>query len=124
MHRVLNADGSRYRDWCVIYNDAWMDPPIDFEEPSEIHPGRMMNYTTRGHERWQYYSGSYFCTKRKILLDVPLDETRIMGQGEDVQWSRLVYKKYGSGVFTMNPYASVKLLKYKPPVPWQGLPCI
>lgn len=123
MHRVLNADGTRYRDWCVIYNDAWMEPPIDDEKP-EFEPGRMMFYGTRGHERWQYYSGSYFCAKRSVLLRVPLDEERVMGQGEDVQWCRLLYKEYGPDVFSMNTFSAVKLLKYKDPVPWQRLPCL
>ena len=124
MHRILNADNSRYRDWCVIYNDAWMNPPIDDQQPPEECPGRMMYYHTRGHERWQYYSGSYFCVKKDILLETPLDEDRVQAEGEDVQWSRLIYDKYGPSVFQMNEMAAAKLLKYKEPVPWQRLACI
>lgn len=125
MHRVLNSDGQRYRDWCVIYNDAWMEPPIDdVPPPTNMGPGRMLDYGSRGHERWQYYSGSYFCTKKSVMLETPLDETRFQGGGEDVQWCRLLYQKYGSDAFTMNTNASVRLLKYKTPVGWQGLPCI
>lgn len=124
MHRIHNANGARYRDWCVIYNDAWMNPPIDNQKAPSDFPGRMMHYETKGHERWQYYSGSYFCAKKEVLLEVPLDETRFIGQGEDVQHSRLLYQRYGSRVFTMNTMAAARLLKFKRPVPWQNLPCI
>lgn len=124
MHKVINADNSRYRDWCVIYNDAWMNPPIDSQVPPSDLPGRMMHYVTRGHERWQYYSGSFFCAKKQVLLEVPLNESRLIGQGEDVEHCRRLYKKYGPEVFQMNTQASVRLLKYKNPVPWQKLPLL
>ena len=122
MTHVHNKNGSRFRDWCVIYNDAWMKPPIDDQEPPKnAPPGLMMDWSTRGHERWQYYSGAYFCAKKKVMEKVPLDETRLWGQGEDVQWSRLVYKEYGSEVFQFNPYSDVKFLKQKDNAPWQRL---
>jgi len=120
---VQNANGSRFRDWCVIYNDAWMKPPIDKEEPPKEHPpGMLMRYGTTGHERWQYYSGAYFCAKKSVMLEIPLDENRVWGQGEDVQWSRLAYAKYGPEVFKMNANSSVKFLKQKDPAPWERLP--
>lgn len=123
MHRVLNNDGARYRDWCVIYNDAYMKERIDNVNfpPGE---GRMLNYSTRGHERWQYYSGTYFCSKREILLNVPLNERLTAGAGEDVEWSREIYRQYGPEVFQINEHASVKLLKKKPHVKWQSEPCL
>ena len=124
MHKVVNHNGGRYRDWCVIYNDAWMDPPIDNATPPECVPGRSLQYSTRGYERWQYYSGSYFCAKKQVMLDTPLDEDRTQGGGEDVQWSRLLYQKYGEQAFTMNTLSSVRLLKQKPLAPWQHLPCL
>ncbi len=121
MHRVLNNDGSRYRDWCVINNDAWMNPPIDDQKPPFAYPGRLLKYHRTEYGRWQYYSGTYFCVKREVMLETPLDEERVQNQGEDVQWSRFLYQKYGDRAFTMNPSAAVRLLKYKPPVPWQHL---
>lgn len=125
MHRIINTDDSRYRDWCVIYNDAWMEPRIDHQlPPNGMGDGRRMHYDTKGHERWQYYSGAYFCVKRDVLLENLFDETRLQAQGEDVQWSRLLYKRYGPEVFNMNVGSSVRLQKYKPMVPWERLPCI
>jgi hypothetical protein len=117
-NRIFNLDGSRFRDWCVIYNDAWMEPPID-DTPPPTGAGRLLYYGTRGYERWQYYSGAYFCTKTQVMLDVPLDENRIWGQGEDVQWCRLLYKKYGAKAFDLNMESKVHLLKQKERAPWE-----
>lgn len=122
MHCVLNADGKRYRDWCMISNDARMEPPIDKQQPPLEFPGRLLDYNNNMWGRWQYLSGTYFCAKRKIMLTVPLDEKRYQNGGEDVQWSRLLYQEYGQKAFIMNPNTQVWLLKLKEPVPWQLLP--
>jgi len=125
MTKVQNLNGRRFRDWCVIYNNSWMEPPIDDEQPPVGHsPGRLLDYTARGHERWQYYSGASFCAKKEVMLAVPLNERRGWGQGEDVEWSRLVYKKYGPEVFQMNLNSTVKFLKQKEHAPWEGLPLL
>lgn len=122
MTPIQNQDGSRFRDWCVIYNDAWMNPPIDDQLPPENPPGRLLDYSvTTGHERWQYFSGAYFCVKRDVMLEVPLDEDRVWGGGEDVQWSRLLYQRYGRGVFSLNQESSVRFLKNKNIAPWETL---
>ena len=124
MTPIINQDGKRFRNWCVIYNDAWMVEPIDSQEPPQEHPGRLLDYATRGHERWQYYSGAYFCTKRWVLRDVPLDESRCWGQGEDVQFSRLLYAQFGQDVFKLNTQSSVRFLKQKDQAPWEKLPLL
>jgi len=121
MHCVLNANYVRYRDWCVISNDAFMDPPIDKQQPPMKFPGRLLDYDNNTWGRWQYLSGTYFCVKRAVILNVPLDEDRYQNDGEDVQWSRLLYQRYGQKVFTMNPHAHVRLLNFKKPVCWQFL---
>lgn len=122
MTPIHNQDGKRFRDWCVIYNDAWMNPPINDEVPPETPPGQLLDYdVSTGHERWQYFSGAYFCVKRDVLLDVPFDEDRVWGQGEDVQWSRLLYQQYGEGVFSLNKHSSVRFLKQKDRAPWEQL---
>lgn len=118
MHRILNTDNTRYRDWCMISNDAEMSPRID-QQPSPQFLGSLLNYNNNTWGRWQYLSGAYFCVKRQTIIDVPFDEKRLQNDGEDVQWSRLLYQRYGQRVFTMNLHAYVKLLKYKPPVSWQ-----
>lgn len=118
MHRILNRDGSRFRDWCAIFNDAWMDPPIDDQKPPDGN-GIMLQYENKDYGRWQYYSGAYFCTLRTAILEIPLDENRGWGQGEDVQWSRLMYKRWNQHAFHMNPHASVQFLKQKTPATWE-----
>lgn len=119
MHRVVNQDGSRFRDWCMISNDSWMDPPIDSQTPPN-GAGRLLKYDNNEWGRWQYYSGAYFCARRDVLRELPLDENRGWGQGEDVQWCRWLYQKYGQHGFHMNPKASVQFLKQKPPAPWES----
>jgi hypothetical protein len=116
---IKNQDGERFRDWCVIYNDSWMNPPIDDQSPPGSIPGRLLEYGTRGHERWQYYSGAYYCVKKEVALALPLDENRGWGQGEDVQWSRLLYQKYGREVFNLNEHSPVRFLKQKENAPWE-----
>lgn len=116
---ILNADGKRYRDWCVIYNDAWMNPPIDDTKPPEELDGHLLDYTNNSMGRWQYYSGAYFCTTKSIIMSIPLNESRGIAQGEDVEWCRRLYQKYGQEVFKFNPYSKVQLLKQKQPAPWE-----
>jgi hypothetical protein len=57
-----------------------------------------------------YFSGAYFVAKKKVMLEIPLDETRGWGEGEDVVWSAAFTRKYE---FSMNPLSSVALLKQK-----------
>jgi hypothetical protein len=118
MTKIENKDGGRFRDWCAIHNDAWMKPPIDDQQPPE-GLGRLLDYKDNTAGRWQYYSGAYFCVKKTVLQEVPLDNNRVWGQGEDVQWSRLLYKQYGQQAFTMNPHSYVRFLKQKERAPWE-----
>ncbi len=120
MHRVLNNNNQRHRDWCVIFHEAWMDTPIDdCEIPAGT--GRLLNYDNNGCGRWQYYSGTYFCAKRSTVLQVRMNENYVQSGGEDVEWSRRLFQHYGQDVFTMNTQASVKLLKQQVPAPWQAI---
>lgn len=119
-NKIQNLDGTRFRDWCVLHHDAWMYPPIDDKLPPDTVAGSLVPYDQKPDPRWQYYSGAYFCSKKSVLIDVPFDETRSWGQGEDVQWSRLIYKTYGSGVFNFNPHSIVRFLKQKDRAHWEN----
>ena len=44
------------------------------------------------------------------MLEFPLDENLIWGQGEDVKWSKEIREKYN---FSMNPYSTVQLMVQK-----------
>lgn len=118
MTRITNMDGRRFRDWCVIHNNSWMNPPIDDEEPP-AGPGRLLDYNDNTSGRWQYYSGAYFCAKKEVMEEIPLDEERVWGGGEDVQHSRLLYQRYGQKVFNMNVESEVRFLKNKQRAPWE-----
>ena len=125
-NRVKNLDGSRYRDLAVIGNDSWHDFN-DGRRPFFSDPGRLLDYgvkITDDIARWFYYSGAFFCAKKRVLLDVPIPEERLHGQGEDVLWCRQLYFKYGAKAFSFNPHSSVRFLKQKESVQWQNLPPI
>lgn len=119
MNRIQNLDGTRFRDWCILHHDSWMYPPIDEQMPPETSAGRLVPYDQKPDPRWQYYSGAYFCSKKSVLIEVPFDESRSWGQGEDVQWSRLIYKRYGPDVFNFNPYSIARFLKQKDRAHWE-----
>jgi hypothetical protein len=70
MNRMINTDGSRYRDWIT-----WDNPIQWVDYKDETQTGNM------------YVSGTYWCCKKKFMLDNPLDETKSWGEGEDVEWS-------------------------------------
>lgn len=125
-NKIQNLDGSRFRDFCVIANDAWTDYG-DGAKPNFRGDGRLLNYDIEVYtpfERWAYYSGAYFVAKRQVLLEVPLDENRVWGQGEDVKWCRDIYFKYGPEALAFNPHSIVKLLKQKERAPWENIPPI
>lgn len=124
MTRIVNQDGKRFRDWCMIDNDGW--PSSELEEGlSKLNvpcPGaRLIDYRHPGEPRWQYFSGAYFCAKRSTMLKIPLDEARGWAQGEDVEWSRRMYVHYGPSAFMMNTLSQVEFLKDKPRAPWEAL---
>jgi GT2 family glycosyltransferase len=119
-NRILNKDGHRFRDWCIIDNDGGGGYRID---NAPLPPtARLLTYDHPGIPRWQYYSGAYFCVKRRVLRDVPIDEDRLWGQGEDVEWCRRVWQSYGDRSFSFNPYSVTRFLKQKERPPWEGLP--
>lgn len=124
--KVINFDGSRFRDFCIIANDSWTEYP-DRAKPNFYGDGRLLDYNRLnydGYERWAYYSGGYFITKRDFILSNPLDETRVHGGGEDVKFVRDIYFKHGPKALAFNPYSTVKLLKQKERAPWENLPPI
>lgn len=107
MTRILNADGSRYRDWTL-----WGDDLVEAGVFTHKHGQYLLPYnvdTTRLN-RHMYISGAYWIAKRLVMEKYPLDGALTWGESEDVKWSRQVRKTYK---FSINPKASVKLLKMK-----------
>lgn len=114
MTRVLNADGSRFRDWCFWDHPAhghkwtcrepWCPEGIEFE--GTAHPAPYEETDTSRH----YVSGTYWIAKRDFMLKYPLDERLGHCMGEDVCAS-LEWRKHWN--YKMNIHSSVRLLKQK-----------
>uniref|UniRef100_A0A6C0M3T8 Glycosyltransferase n=1 Tax=viral metagenome TaxID=1070528 RepID=A0A6C0M3T8_9ZZZZ len=107
VNRILNHDGSRFRDHTLFpryvkcLNPAFETQcllPYDFEH-------------TELTSKLAYVSGAFYVVKRHIALRFPLDETKVWGEGEDVEFS---YRTSQAGVrIRMNPHSTVSLLKQK-----------
>ena len=107
MNKFVNPDYSRFRDWVIWpHNDNFMD--------SIVIPNRecLIPYDMTHLSKYQYISGTYWVAKKQVMEDHPLDDNLLHCQGEDVEWSKRVRYKYD---FSMNPYSTVKSLKFKDP---------
>jgi len=106
MNMVKNLNGERYRDWTLFPFAIIPDQrPIGSEGllPYDLEINDNIN-------KHIYFSGSYWVAKKNIMQEIPLDENKCWGQGEDVWWSAQYTSKY---LFSMNSYSCVKLLKQK-----------
>lgn len=107
MSRITNYDGTRYRDWCICMWDNPQLMEVMFEDKKCILP-----YDEERFKKYMYFSGAYWIAKKKVMVEFPLNEQLVWGQGEDVLWSSQVRQKYG---FSMNVNSEVKLLRQKDP---------
>jgi hypothetical protein len=113
MNRILNEDGSRFRDWC-----SWDDPEVCFGEnpqpPFDVtNPNHRIVLVPYNYNRTEhmYISGTYWVSKKYVMEKEPLNEDLYdWGQAEDVDWSKRVREKYK---YVMNDFSSVQSLKYK-----------
>jgi len=101
MDKIINYDGTRFRDWSIWpHNGNEMDSIIGRECLIPYGVDRLVKY--------MYISGTYWIAKRAIMLQFPLNENLSWGQGEDVEWSKVVRSVYN---FQMNENSSVRILK-------------
>ncbi len=101
MDKIVNYDGSRFRDWCIWpHNNNHMDALI----------GRdcLIPYNITHLSKYMYISGSYWIAKKDVMVEYPLNENLMWGQGEDVFWSKQIREKYD---FNMNINSSVFIMK-------------
>lgn len=101
MDKVINYDGSRFRDWCI-----WPENGEDLD--NIIKRQCIMPYHINYMTKHMYISGSYWIAKKSVMIKYPLNEELIWGQGEDVEWSKTVREFYD---FQMNENSSVRILK-------------
>lgn len=102
MTRMENMDGSRYRDWTLWAED---NPNAD--------RNLLLPYTETSLSKLMYFSGAYWIAKKQVMLNFPLDENLCWGNGEDVEWSKIVREHYS---FSMNVHSTVQLLVYHGPI--------
>lgn len=105
-NKILNKDGSRFRDWCLneLHNNFFRSIGMGVYNRNMIIP-YSYNFS-----KYMYISGSYFLAKKWVMLEFPFDENLVWGQGEDAYWSMNVLQKYN---FTMNEKCVVHLDKQK-----------
>lgn len=101
MDKIRNFDGSRFRDWTL-----WAHNQVEID--SIVGRELLLPYNVSNLSRYMYISGSYWIAKRTIMLEHPLNEDLLWGQGEDVQWSMKIRMYYE---FQMNEYSMVQILK-------------
>lgn len=103
MTRILNADGSRYRDWTL-----W---PDDLKHILGVWDSQyLLPYEVTDLSKYMYFSGAYWVAKRSLMERFPLDEGLSWGESEDVLWSKQVREQHK---FSLNPHSTVQLLKQK-----------
>lgn len=98
-NKIFNANGERYRDWTLWADVGYLGVP---------NHQLLLPYTENTLSGYMYISGAYWVSKKSVMEEFPLNENLSWGQGEDVEWSKRVRKKYN---FKMNSLSSVRLLK-------------
>jgi len=105
MNRILNGDGTRYRDWCIWpHNGNYVDGRCTRQR------GCLLPYDMTHLSKYLYFSGAYWVGKKDVMTEFPLNESLLWGQSEDVEWSMRIRQKYD---FSMNKHSSVQLMMQK-----------
>jgi len=108
MNKIVNPDGSRFRDWHLGWGEA-----TKLGLPHHEVYNYLLPYDEGRFSKYMYFSGSYWVAKKHVMIEFPLNEDHVWGSAEDIEWSNRVREKY---TFKMNANSMVKLLKYKDPV--------
>ena len=80
--RFENLDGSRWCDWHL-----WPFSTRILKLPFTYSIKCLIPYNCSVLTNLMYVNGTVIIVKRDYFLKNPLDETRVWGQGEDVEWS-------------------------------------
>lgn len=80
-NRIVDIDGHRFADWTLHPLNY---SPIDlFTFPNLV----LLPYRVSLAKNYQYIPGGFFIARRDFMKTFPLDEQRMWGDGEDVEWS-------------------------------------
>lgn len=114
MNIIQNQDGKRFRDWTLWYRDLHMainDDVTKTEIKKIIDTAEVIiPYNITHLSKYMYISGAYWVAKKDVMKEFMLNERLGWGQGEDVEWSSRIKKKYD---FSMNENSIVKFIKMK-----------
>lgn len=103
MTPIINADGSRFRDWTL-----WPDDLTHVLGP--WNSKYLLPYVATHLSKYMYFSGAYWVAKKSLMQQFPLDETLSWGESEDVKWSKQVREHHH---FSINVQSHAQLLKQK-----------
>jgi len=76
MNRIVNPNGERILDWMGLPDDR-------------VYGNVMMPYEYGGSDG-MYIPGYYWISKKSVMVNFPLNEDFIWGEGEDIEWSKRV----------------------------------
>lgn len=113
-NRVLTLKNERYMDWMIWpFNNSKLDKIVSGGVKSG-HFGRecLLPYDITNLSKYMYVQGSYWVAKKEVMLKYPLDESKVWGMGEDVEWS-MRYRSSSKNIFSINNRSTCKLLKEK-----------
>lgn len=125
MCKMLEINGNRSIDWMGLPNDTMY--------------GNVLFPYSYSNPKGMYVPGNFFMVKRQLFLKYPLDENRVWGMGEDIEWSKRIFGGADNSEwlrnilripmnvevpdpdppakYCMNIYSSVRFLKEKPTNP-------
>ena len=101
MNKIYKCDGSRFTDWtlCVSFYEA-------FKGKYGLSPYKILLPYDMGsrYSKIMYVSGAYFVVKKYVMKAFPVDEKRLFGESEDVEWSCRVRRFFD---FSLNQNSKV-----------------
>jgi hypothetical protein len=108
MNRIENTDHSRFGDWLIWHkNNNFMDEIIRANNGNGVC---LIPYELTHLTPFMYISGTYWVAKKYFMKNFPLDETRVWGEGEDLEWSARVRQVTP---FKINQFSTVRSIKQK-----------
>tara|TARA_B000000557_G_C20810707_1_gene459967 strand:+ start:1955 stop:2806 length:852 start_codon:yes stop_codon:yes gene_type:complete len=101
-NRIIKENGERHHDWNLskINNNR-------FDKHVSLTGEKILPYNIDFLSKYMYITGSFFIAKKHVLLEFPFDENLVYGQGDDIEWSHRVRKKYD---FCFNQLSTVRII--------------
>lgn len=101
-NKILKENGQRHHDWNLSKTNN-----NRFDKHIKRTNEKILPYNIDFLSKYMYITGSFFITKKFILEEYPFNEHLVYGQGDDVEWSHRVRKKYN---FSFNEFSEVRII--------------